>query len=413
MQIPDIDLSQYTYALPDARIAKYPLAERDKSKLLIYKNGLIKQRLFAEITAEVAADSLMVFNNTKVVQARLLFEKTIGAKPIEIFCLDPNDADITQAMAAHGMVLYHCLVGNAKRWTDGLKLTKNLVFEKETITLKVEKVKQEGDTFLILFTWPGTATFAQILELAGQVPLPPYLHRQPEKEDVANYQTVYAKHDGSVAAPTAGLHFTPKVFQDLQAKGIQKLETTLHVGAGTFKPITADVLADHTMHYEEVHISQQFLKTVLAATGDIVAVGTTSARTLESAYWIGVKIFTTPHITMRELRLGQWDAYELPQDITTEIAISAFLKFLDKHGTSHLFTQTQLLIAPGYKFRIIDALVTNFHQPGSTLILLVAAVVGKNWQNIYDYALQNDFRFLSFGDSSLLYIDAVNKIARG
>ncbi len=395
-------IAEYTYDLPENSIAKFPLAQRETSKLLVFKDGEIAHKKFTDCVDLLPQNSLLIFNNTRVVQARLLFSKTAGAKPIEVFCLEPFLLDVQSAMAAKNEVLFTCLVGNAKRWNDGLLLAHELFVHQKPITLQAEKVGREGDAFVIKFTWNGDATFAEVLENAGKVPLPPYLKRDSELADKERYQTVYAKKNGSVAAPTAGLHFTVDVLHQLKSKGVRMAETTLHVGAGTFKPVgTADV-REHDMHAEEIHITVEFLETLLNHQGPRFCVGTTSARTLESLYWLGVKC--AQQKDLEHLKLEQWDAYNLPQDVPVIEALSALRDFIKSKSVADFFTQTQLIITPGYRFKMIDGLFTNFHQPGSTLILLVAAAVGDAWKKIYAEALANNYRFLSYGDSSLLFI---------
>jgi len=401
--ISEIKISDFTYDLPEERIAKFPLASRELSKLLVFKDDLTEHRSFVDIEDYLPANALLVFNNTRVVQARLLFSKTEGAKPIEVFCLEPFEQEVEMAMAATNRVQFYCLVGNAKRWNDTLILSREISLGDEHFQFRAEKVRREGDSFIIQFSWDGARTFAEVLEEAGKVPLPPYLKRDSEQSDKERYQTVYAKHNGSVAAPTAGLHFTEKILAKLATKGISIAETTLHVGAGTFKPVSTEDVRNHEMHAEEVHITASFVEKLIAHNGPIFSVGTTSTRTLESLYWMGVKCLEDKHIS--SLKLNQWDAYNLPQNVAVKTALEALLAFLQRTEAKHLFTHTQLIIAPGYQFRMIDGLITNFHQPGSTLILLVAAAVGQHWKNIYAEALKNDYRFLSYGDSSLLFID--------
>ena len=402
-----IHIADYTYDLPEERIAKFPLPNREESKLLVYKDQEIKDYSFKRVFDVLPEKCLLVFNNTKVVQARLLFTKTVGAKPIEIFCLEPESLDVERAMAAKNQVRFVALVGNAKRWKEGLVLKKEL---DNGIILQAQKVGRQGDSFVVDFTWSGNLSFSEILEQAGKVPLPPYLNRDSEKEDRERYQTVYAIADGSVAAPTAGLHFTKEILADLKLNGIRICETTLHVGAGTFKPVSTVDVRDHDMHAEEIHISRNLVKTLSNRKQQILSVGTTSTRTLESLYWLGVKLLQNPKLSPNDFKLDQWDAYELPQTISLKRSMGAILAYMDAHNIEQFFTHTQLIITPGYKFRVIDGLFTNFHQPGSTLILLVAAVVGNEWKNIYQHALNQDYRFLSYGDSSCLFIPKDRKM---
>ncbi len=397
---PDLQIADYTYHLPEARIAKYPLANRADSKLLVYKEGIISDHVFYEVPDLLPLQTTLVFNNTRVVQARLFFEKTPGARPIEVFCLEPIDQDVQSAMAEVGEIVFECLVGNAKRWKDGLTLSTQL--DHNTV-LRVEKAGRRGDSFIIKFNWSSENTFAEILEMAGKVPLPPYLHRESEEADRERYQTVYARFDGSVAAPTAGLHFTDAILHQLDKTGVKRLQTTLHVGAGTFKPVSTTHVRDHDMHAEEIHVQRELIEKLLEKK-QVIAVGTTSTRTLESLYWLGVKLLHGNIDNLEALQLGQWEAYELPQNEPLEKALYALLHFMEKQSMSKLITYTSLIIAPGYKFRVLDGLFTNFHQPGSTLVLLVAAILGDDWRKVYQHALDSDYRFLSYGDSNLYFI---------
>ena len=401
----EITILDYDYPLPEERIAKYPLPVRDQSQLLVYKDAQIKTRQYFQLAEELPSDSLLVFNDTKVVEARLLFQKQTGSK-IELFCLEPDSSyhDITSAMLQKQTVLWHCLVGGAKKWKSGaLQITINEAGKQ--VELYAEKLEQLADSFLIRFHWSDpTLSFAEILHLAGQLPLPPYLNRATEQADLSTYQTVYAQHDGSVAAPTAGLHFTPDLFKSLEAKGISKAFLTLHVGAGTFKPVKADKMKDHEMHSEFMELPLAFLQQLhgqsLREQAKIIAVGTTSLRTLESLYWMGVKIslnLPSPYV------IQQWDPYELQASLTLSESLTILITDLEKKGLSTLLTHTQIIIAPGYQLKVADAILTNFHQPRSTLLLLIASIVGDHWKEIYKYALENDYRFLSYGDGSLLW----------
>ena len=405
--LPNLRISDYSYNLPEERIAKHPLAQRDTSKLLYYNNGQIQDLSFGDVPNLLPSDALLVFNNTRVVQARILFEKTAGAKPIEVFCLEPVGQDVQTAMASTREVNFVCLVGNAKRWNEGLTLTKKL---NESTTLSVEKRGRQEDSFIIHLSWDSDLSFAEILELAGKVPLPPYLNRDIEEGDRERYQTVYARHDGSVAAPTAGLHFTDEVLEKLSQKGVVLAETTLHVGAGTFKPVSTEHVQNHEMHAEEIHVKRSLVEQLITHKGPVYVVGTTSTRTLESLYWMGVKIISGQ--TEQHFVLGQWDAYALPQNISCRDALTALLAFMDENQLQTLITHTSLIIAPGYKYRVLDALFTNFHQPGSTLILLVAAALGEDWHRVYNHALTNGYRFLSYGDSNLYVLPEGNKVPR-
>ena len=403
----DISIDDYDYLLPEERIAKYPLPIRDQSKLLVYKDGQIESRRYFQLSEELPKGSLLIFNDTKVIEARLHFKKQTGSK-IELFCLEPGSSypDITTAMLQKQTVLWHCLVGGAKKWKSG-DLIMNFKKGEKTIELRAEKLEKLPDSFLIRFHWNDPAlSFAEILHLAGQLPLPPYLNRATEAADLKTYQTVYALHDGSVAAPTAGLHFTPELFKQLENKGIEKAFLTLHVGAGTFKPVKADRMKDHEMHAEFMEVPLSFLKKLQkqAATksGKILAVGTTSLRTLESLYWMGVKLsLNSP--TLNPYIIKQWDPYELPGALTLSESLALIIEDLEQKGLKTLLTHTQIIIAPGYKLKVADGILTNFHQPRSTLLLLIASIVGEDWQAIYQFALENDYRFLSYGDGSLLW----------
>lgn len=397
----DLSIQDFTYHLPDEKIAKFPLSERDESKLLVYKNGKISVDAYKNLPQLLPGNTLLVFNNTKVVEARLLFKNSTGAN-IELFCLEPADnyADITTAMLQKQSVLWKCLVGNAKKWKDEF-LVKEILHTHFSFTLQAKKIEKQNDYFLVEFSWNADEySFAEVLHFAGQIPLPPYLNRHAEEKDKETYQTVYAKHDGSVAAPTAGLHFTEVLLNNLKEKNIRTSFVTLHVGAGTFKPVKSDTMETHEMHAEFIDVSVELIESLLNNTaGKIVAVGTTSLRTIESLYWMGVKILNGNEAA----ELSQWEAYELPQHYSKEEALAALKNYLQQKNQARLLTKTQIIIAPGYELRIADGLITNFHQPKSTLLLLVAAVIGDDWKKVYDYALENDFRFLSYGDGSLLW----------
>lgn len=403
----EISIDDYTYDLPDHRIARFPLAVRDQSKLLIFDKGRIKEDIYANLDEQLPADTLLVFNNTKVVEARLLFSKASGSQ-IELFCLEPGDnyEDITTAMLQKGSVLWKCLVGGAKKWKED-PLRKIIELPDGALTLTANKIARQSDHFLIEFSWDKTRlSFAEVLHHAGQIPLPPYLNREVQQQDKETYQTVYAKYDGSVAAPTAGLHFTDDLLRRMQQKGIQEAFVTLHVGAGTFKPVKAATMQDHEMHAEFIEVPASFIKQLLQhvkpGKGKIVAVGTTSMRTLESLYWMGVKIRVQKD-DPAALEIHQWEPYQLPQDISLEQSLTSLLNYLNENQLHQLLTRTHILIAPGYQLRVIDGIITNFHQPRSTLLLLVGAIVGDHWRQIYQYALDHAFRFLSYGDGSLLW----------
>jgi len=403
----ELSIDSFDYPLTEDRIAKYPLAIRDQSKLLIYNSGAnrqIQEKIYRQLDEEIPGGSLLVFNNTKVVEARLIFKKDTGSK-IELFCLEPggNYPDITTAMGQKSTVLWKCLVGGAKKWKNGA-LKMNIAHNGQTIELTAVKQEKQGDSFLIQFSWtPQALSFAEILHLTGQLPLPPYLNRATEQKDLETYQTVYADRDGSVAAPTAGLHFTPELLHKLSDKGIKEAFVTLHVGAGTFKPVKADIMKDHEMHAEFMEVPLAFLETLHEQAlnkGKVLAVGTTSLRTLESLYWMGVKLLTSQP---DPLLVDQWQPYKLAQDKDLAEALQALINHLKSTGKTTLITHTRIIIAPGYQLRVADGILTNFHQPHSTLLLLIAAVVGQEWKTIYEYALSHGFRFLSYGDGSLLW----------
>lgn len=397
-----ISIEDYNYSLPDERIAKFPLPKRDESKLLLYRDGKVSESVFKHITDYLPEGSLMVFNNTRVIQARLLFQRATGAQ-IEVFCLDPaapHDYElIFQQTEACNWI---CLIGNAKKWKEPV-LSREITVAGQTVRLSAEKVQSYGETHQVRFSWDGGFSFAEVLDAAGELPIPPYLHRKTEESDLKTYQTVYSKIKGSVAAPTAGLHFTPEVLADLDAKGFGREELTLHVGAGTFKPVKSETIEGHEMHTEYISVRRSTIERVMQNFGKIIAVGTTSVRTLESLYYIGVTLAAHPDATSEELIVRQWMPYEDANNrLTPAEALQNILDYLDKHQLNTLITATQIIIAPGYEFKVVKGIVTNFHQPKSTLLLLISAFVKGDWKNIYDYALGHDFRFLSYGDSSLL-----------
>ncbi len=404
----DLQIKDFVYELPDASIARYPLAERDQSKLLIYADKQIRKDIYAHLSDHLPENTFLVFNNTKVVAARLQFEKSNGGK-VEIFCLEPDDQyhDITSAMLQKEKVLWKCLVGGAKKWKEGSLISRIKKYDGTETVLTAKKVAQLTDSYLIELSWDDlNLSFAELLYIAGAIPLPPYLNRTAEESDKERYQTIYAKHDGSVAAPTAGLHFTDSLFSKLRLKNIQHDFVTLHVGAGTFKPVKSITMQEHEMHAEFIDVSVAFIEKLLKQLHHpVVAVGTTSLRTLESLYWLGVKIKQDPTIISEALPVSQWEPYDLTENtITAYDALQALLVWLTQRKMERLVTKTQIIIAPGYTFRMVSGLITNFHQPQSTLLLLVAAITGENWKKIYRYALENDFRFLSYGDGSLLWI---------
>jgi S-adenosylmethionine:tRNA ribosyltransferase-isomerase len=403
----NISIKEYTYFLPEERIAKYPLAERDASKLLIYRKEKITEDTYKNISHHIPENSLLIFNNTKVVEARLLFRKPTGGV-IEIFCLDPHEqyADITTAMLQKNKVLWQCLVGGVSKWKKGQILEKRINNHDNEIVLWANHIEKRTDSFIIELSWsPPALSFAEVLHLAGAIPLPPYIKRPAEKSDAERYQTVYANVDGSVAAPTAGLHFTKNIFNSLKEKNIQPDFVTLHVGAGTFKPVKSENIQDHEMHAEWIDVSKATIENILKnVDNNIIAVGTTSLRTIESLYWLGVKSHESFVVTHEPIQLLQWEAYELAEkNIPVTDALQSLLEWMNKNKLERLITKTQILIAPGYPFKIVKGLITNFHQPQSTLLLLIAAFIGDNWRKIYDYALKNNFRFLSYGDGCLIW----------
>lgn len=400
-----IHISEFNYPLPDERIAKFPLPVRDQSKLLLYRHGEVSEDIFTSLPEYLPSGSLMIFNNTKVIQARLHFRKETGAL-IEVFCLEPiqpNDYVLNFQQTEHAAWL--CMIGNLKKWKEGI-LKREMTVKGKSITLTAERGECHGTSHWVDFRWDNNeVTFADILEVFGELPIPPYLNRETQESDKETYQTIYSKIKGSVAAPTAGLHFTPRVLDALRDKGVDLEELTLHVGAGTFKPVKSEEIEGHEMHTEYISVSRATLEKLIVHEGKAVAVGTTSVRTLESLYHIGISLLKNPDATEDELHVKQWQPYEMTpeEDKTPAVdALQAIVDYLDRHGMETLHTSTQIIIAPGYDYRIVKAMVTNFHQPQSTLLLLVSAFVKGNWRKIYDYALSHDFRFLSYGDSSLL-----------
>ncbi|MDR2920392.1 MAG: S-adenosylmethionine:tRNA ribosyltransferase-isomerase [Tannerella sp.] len=398
----EIQIAAYNYPLPDERIAKYPLTERDASKLLVYEKGIIEETCFKQLPDYLPEGSLLVFNNTRVIHARLLFQKATGAH-IEIFCLEPVEpSDYVLVFQQREQCTWKCLVGNQKRWKEDV-LQRTVKIKDEQVLLTAEKKETGIESVLITFSWDHPDyTFAEILEAAGVLPIPPYLHRETEETDLQTYQTVYSKIKGSVAAPTAGLHFTPEVLSALTRRGIICEEVTLHVGAGTFKPVKSETIGEHSMHTESFIVLRSTVERIIERLGNVIAVGTTSVRTLESLYYMGLKLLSNPGINEEELVVKQWEPYQVNPDAEPEMALQAILDYLDRKQVNQLVTATQIMIVPGYSFRIVRGIVTNFHQPQSTLLLLVSAFVKGEWKKIYDYALDHDFRFLSYGDSSLL-----------
>lgn len=395
-----IHILDYNYNLPDDRIAKYPLVKRDNSKLLVYNNGKITDSVFKNIGNFLPKDCMMVFNNTKVIQARLHFRKATGAQ-IEIFCLEPhmpNDYQISFQQTEK--CSWVCLVGNLKKWKEG-SLVKKVEINGNIINLTASCIQSNGDSHIVEFEWDNPdITFSELLESVGELPIPPYLNRATEEKDKQTYQTVYSKIDGSVAAPTAGLHFTPEVFEVLESQDVKLSEVTLHVGAGTFRPVKSEEIGDHIMHSEFISVSKEFLDDLLKFEGKVIAVGTTSVRTLESLYYIGFLLGNNA----TDLHVSQWIPYsESNNTLSVKEALMNIKNYLDRNSLKTLISDTQIIIVPGYKFKVVDGIVTNFHQPQSTLLLLVSAFVGEdNWKKIYRHALSSDYRFLSYGDSSLL-----------
>lgn len=406
-----IYIDSFDYPLPDERIAKFPLPRRDDSKLLLYKNRTISESKFSNIAEFLPENCLLVYNNTRVIQARLIFHKSTGAR-IEVFCLEPiTPSDYALSLGANKECVWKCMVGNLNKWKEGT-LSKAIKVGGEMCNLSVERISTEANTHEIHFSWDNeNVHFGDILENAGELPIPPYLHRKTEESDLTTYQTVYSKIKGSVAAPTAGLHFTPEVFETLNAKNIETDELTLHVGAGTFQPVKTEIINDHHMHTEVISVQKSTIEHLLSKLGNVIAVGTTSVRTIESLYYIGKNLSPTLFKGEAEsvkqnggelFHVSQWQPYQQSEDIPTEEALQNILDYLESNNLTTLHAATQIMIKPGYQFRIVNGIITNFHQPKSTLLLLVSAFVDGNWMEIYDYALANDFRFLSYGDSSLL-----------
>ena len=430
----EIFIEEYNYPLPDERIAKYPLAERDQSKLLIYRDGQVSEDRFFRVGEYLPEGSLLIYNNTRVIQARLEFHKrssnnveqslnhieqplndTLGAR-IEIFCLEPMQPhDYQLSLGSTEGCIWKCMIGNAKKWKTGALSLPVQLPSGEYITLFAEKGEQTGNTFAVRFWWNTPASslsslasnlnisFAEILDAVGELPIPPYLNRKTEESDKTTYQTVYSRIKGSVAAPTAGLHFTDNVLSGLRQRGIQTAEVTLHVGAGTFQPVKVADANQHTMHTEIIAVPKATVQTIMDNLGHVVAVGTTSMRTLESLYFIGSKLFKMVQSGSMSLSVAQFEPYTGEYTLSTREALQAIVDYLEQTGQETLHAETQIMIKPGYTFRVVDQLITNFHQPKSTLLLLVSAFVGGDWHTIYDYALSHDFRFLSYGDSSILF----------
>ena len=398
----DIDLNEYNYKLPVIKIAQHPVKERDSSKLLIYRQGIISQDIFSNLHRSIPDNSLLIFNNTRVIRARILFQKETGAT-IEVLCLEPLlPFDYELSFSSRKPVEWKCIIGNLKKWKSGIILKSFYVSGKQ-YNLTAERLKSEGDAWRIKFTWNcQDVCFGEVIEAIGQIPLPPYINRENEPEDVERYQTIYSSNKGSVAAPTAGLHFTDKLFEKIKNEGIKSAEITLHVGAGTFQPIKAKKISDHEMHCEHFFVTAKIIDLILGNQGRIFPVGTTSVRTLESLYWIGVNLLMRQMPVNKILTLGQWEAYNTVNSVTVEESMNALLKYISHNKLSYIHASTSLMITPGYDFKMINGMITNFHQPKSSLLLLISAWIGNDWKKVYKFAIENDFRFLSYGDSSLL-----------
>ena len=394
-----IAIADFDYPLPDDRIAKFPLERRDQSKLLVYRGGNIEESRFDHVPDLLPSDTLLIFNNTKVIHARLFFRKTTGST-IEVFCLEPFQMPVALSFEQRGHCTWTCFIGNNKKWKEG-SLSRQLDIHGQSVTLTATRREAVGNAWIVDFDWDGGLSFAELIDQAGVIPLPPYLHREAVSSDNERYQTVYALHQGSVAAPTAGLHFSPEVFEALRLKGIATDFITLHVGAGTFKPVNTPTIGEHEMHVEKIEISRSNIECILNHLGHtIIPVGTTTVRTIESVYWFGVKLNSNSKLDA--MHVMQWDPYELESlNVSTEQAYRNVLHWMDDHEIEQLEGDTQLMIAPGYRYHVISGLITNFHQPKSTLLLLVSALVGDAWKECYRYALDHQFRFLSYGDSCL------------
>lgn len=401
MDTKHIHISDYNYPLPDERIAKFPLAQRDHSKLLVYNQGKVGEDVFYHLPDYLPKGALMVFNNTKVIQARMHFRKETGAL-IEVFLLEPAEpSDYELMFQTVGQCAWYCLIGNLKKWKEGT-LRRSIEIGGQKIEVKATRGAIHDTSHRVDFEWTGNFSFAEIIDAMGELPIPPYLNRETQESDKTTYQTVYSKIKGSVAAPTAGLHFTPEVLADLDAHGIQREELTLHVGAGTFKPVKSEEIEGHEMHTEYISVRRDTIQRLIDHEGKAIAVGTTSVRTLESLYYMGLKLLKNPELSEEELHVNQWEPYEERSEVRAVDSLEALSRWMDAHQLAVLHSSTQIIIAPGYDYKIVKMLITNFHQPQSTLLLLVSAFVQGDWHRIYDYALSHDFRFLSYGDSSLL-----------
>ncbi len=400
-RIPEINIDDYDYDLPEERIAQFPAEERDRSKLLIYNKGIISGDIFRNIHNCLPDDSLLIFNNTRVIRARLLFRKETGAV-IEILCLEPlSPPEYGMAFSSSGPVEWKCLVGNLKKWKS-VAMTSGFMHKGKNYRLLAEKIEPVGDAWKVRFSWNSSdITFGEVLESLGHIPLPPYVRREDMKDDYIRYQTVYSKNDGSVAAPTAGLHFTPHVLKNILAKGIRSVELTLHIGAGTFQPVKAKEISQHKMHCEHFHINREELRTILKAEGKRIAVGTTSVRTLESLYWLGVKALNNKGVLDNIPVVDQWEWVDEEREVSMQESFGMLMNIIDKREHGFIRASTNIMIVPGYRFRVINGMITNFHQPKSSLLLLISAYVGDEWKKIYAYAMENEFRFLSYGDACI------------
>jgi S-adenosylmethionine:tRNA ribosyltransferase-isomerase len=399
----DINIADYDYDLPEDRIAQYPVKERDSSRLLLFDGNNISSDIFRNIDKYIPKGSLLVFNNTRVIKARLLFQKKSGAQ-IEIFCLEPlSPTGYEISFSSHDPVVWRCIIGNLKKWKAGPLLMK-FHYENREYELKAEKLSSEAETWRIRFEWNRrNLSFSDVIEASGHTPLPPYINREDEKEDSDRYQTVYSSVSGSVAAPTAGLHFTDDLLGRLHEKGIKKTDITLHVGAGTFQPVKTKSISNHKMHCEHFFVTNDTIRELIENHERIIAVGTTSVRTIESLYWLGVKVFSNPDCDIDDLQVEQWEPYDYDPDISVKSSLTAISDLMVKNNYNAISASTRIIVVPGYKFRMITGIITNFHQPKSTLLLLISAWTGSAWHRIYEFALENKFRFLSYGDSSLLF----------
>ena len=401
-ELQNISVQEFTYDLPDERIARYPLAERDQSQLLIWNQGQISDDTFRNLSTYLPEGTLLVFNNTRVIRARLHFRKQTGAR-IEIFCLEPTTpADYALSFTQTERCRWKCIVGNLKKW-KGEILEQTLELDNQPVKFCAKRIGEAGNAQEIEFSWNNPAiTFSELLEASGNIPIPPYLHRESEESDLIRYQTVYSRIKGSVAAPTAGLHFTERVFDSLPQRNIERAELTLHVGAGTFQPVKTGTIGDHEMHTEHILVEKDFIEKLRDKLDSVIAVGTTSIRTLESLYWIGRKLIQTPNLSEKDLQVSQWEPYQERNHLPSpKEALSAVLDYLSENNMDKLNTATQIIILPGYKFQVIRGMITNFHQPQSTLLLLISAFLGDDWKRVYQHALDNNYRFLSYGDSNL------------